>query len=608
MATIFPQQPANIADQPDDVDMITPDDDDPDDLFVGDATFDNETMPTNMKPVNLTSTPQKKPEITQQTSQHMSQTGSSPRDPINLTNADVMPLVKPTFPLHKQGGGYQYGPAAPINTANFTTLKRKTAPVQPQTASQPPKILDQGPSHPNPGSTSTPFEAVKTGNDTARQPSSRDSDVLINPSSPPRNLAPLRGQNVQLYKANKGVDHYSKPQDVSIATRQLPFPDSPQGHPNSSAIAENPSKTLPKVAVAAIDDGADPDYQFVEPQSTSTLSDQNSESSKPAQACKYPQAVARIEVDHENEGLEHGQPCQEQATDVGYVVEAHNSDSRMTEYRTRAAHEITDHKDLKMDKGTQKSLNNRGRMPAYDVRPLSRGSNVSKPREILTKKRRADEAFIGNALAESLGSSPLQPPRPHKRSWPQELTSRPQELTHDIAKVLNEFTQACTQEKEAQAREYEKYIDELENNHNAALANLKAAEVDIHRQDGEIKDLQNKTLQMGEKMEALASSANASTERAQAMEAKYKACREVLNSAIDEQQKLFQQSRSHCDDAIKQIHEMEKAHKASMDRVINDADAVREETLQKVHKVVAQATAEMQECRWLSPDSCRMVN
>jgi hypothetical protein len=608
-----------------------------DDLLIANETYNIHGAPEDIDVFDLTG----EAEELQHESQPFSRTVSSPPKPAPHTDVRAMFLEKPTFitRTRNQREGYEYGPAAPINMANFTKLKGQAASIQSYRAPQPPKQLEQGPSG-QPDDTSKPPPKNLPRSNLARQVgfgAAQDPVNHINPARPHAPPSVRRPLPPDLVKTADISQSFELQENVLTAMRDLPFPETPPHHAAEPTVAQKPSEGPPKLTVAIPRDGDDSNFSHEQSRGLPTLPDAGFEPKGSTHNGNIPPEVAGAGVDFEDEDLRHSMqtnqmdimdedhtlapnnphnPCEtepgehsemahephavyvnqrEPADEVQYPQafppkpncpppQLHPRDPPFPHhFRFNEIHIGTEGRAAEVLGATARKPTNHQRRQHQ----LSGSSRTSNPRRALARKRHASS--FSNPSFEPHSRS-LDTTHPQKRA-------RTQELTLEIASVLNNFTQAHKYEREAQACEYEKQITKLMEDRDVALEALDKYGDLYSRQSDEIKRAQASAVQMDAHIKTLEANLSASTDRARTIEAKYQTCKEHLNAAIVEQQNLYRQTKIECKDAIQKIQDMKEEQKAAMDHLTSTADVEREKLLQRVREVVAQTTAEVEECR-----------
>ncbi|KAL2134431.1 hypothetical protein VTI74DRAFT_203 [Chaetomium olivicolor] len=200
-------------------------------------------------------------------------------------------------------------------------------------------------------------------------------------------------------------------------------------------------------------------------------------------------------------------------------------------------------------------------------RPDSRSSHVSKQR----------------SRCGSLASSPMVRQR---------RVNINHEFTTGIAGVINQFTQQQNAALEEQRTKYHKYIKRLKRELEEASGITACQVSQLNAQAGKIKEIEASREHMANQLQDLETKLGASEDRSRRLEEKYHACKKHLNSAIQEQQDLYLRSKKQWGEVIEQVKAMEKAQSAETEMIVQKAEVIREQMIEKVRQVIAQNRSE----------------
>ena len=166
------------------------------------------------------------------------------------------------------------------------------------------------------------------------------------------------------------------------------------------------------------------------------------------------------------------------------------------------------------------------------------------------------------------------------------------EFTNGLAGVINQFTHQQNAALEEQKAKYHKCIKRLKRElaDESSVVAQQASQIDA--QTNKIEVLQESKEQMTSQLEDIEAKLGASEDRARRLEEKYRACKNHLNSAIQEQQDLYTRSKNHWSEAIEQVRAMEKSQHTETEMVVRKAEVLREQMLEKVRETIAQNKVE----------------
>lgn len=171
------------------------------------------------------------------------------------------------------------------------------------------------------------------------------------------------------------------------------------------------------------------------------------------------------------------------------------------------------------------------------------------------------------------------------------------EFTTGIAGVINQFTQQQNSALEEQRTKYHKYIRRLKSELEVASGTTALQTSKLDAQTNEIKNLEASKEHMGNQLQNLESKLGASEDRARKLEEKYHSCKKHLNSAIQEQQDLYTRSKRQWGEVIDQVKAMEMSRNAETEMVVQKAEVIREQMIEKVRQIIAQNKTEASDCK-----------
>lgn len=228
--------------------------------------------------------------------------------------------------------------------------------------------------------------------------------------------------------------------------------------------------------------------------------------------------------------------------------------------------------------------------PTHQLRPDSRGSNVSKTRLGSNSSHRVvrDLDRMERAGSGSLTSSPMSQQRRLNISH---------EFTTGMAGVINEFTQQQNAALREQKARYHKYIKRLQRDlaERSEVIAQQISQIDAQRE--EVKDLQASEERLNGKVKDMEAKLTASEDRVRRLEEKYHIYRTHLNSAIQEQQDLYTLSKKQCQEAIDHVRTIEKAQKAEAEMAVRKAEVIREQMTEKIRQAITQNKSEASDCK-----------
>ena len=523
------------------------------------------------------------------------QEGSPPptKDALDYTDFNNMLIEKPSFafPSREPGGGYQYGPAAPITAANFTRLPRQIASFHPFEGAQPSRRQQNGQGHPAITSTSHATEPSNGASNTLRRP-----QVAIM-SPPTGSLASNDLEAPFNSEFNKEARH-QRVRDHPIHTSTPPFPEmSPvedmepsRSGPWLQEVSKSPASSVIKPLDASLRDSRNHVSLTEEPDSGTYAPKQTWDHVHPIADSNMSPAMETVEARRRSARSPNIPPYRHEMLAMDPSCTKRKSpdrrplSGRVVPLRYDAA---------KMASRPQKDPEREPR--TVFERPLgrstSRSSNVSKRRSTFVTQSSPASDLAGEPRGDSPAPSVGQT----------RLTSK---FANDIASAFNGYTQRHKKEHDKKVQKMEEALKRLRKERSEALKAAHECKTQVESQKKRIEELETSKKLMEDKIDTLKLEAVTTAERIARAEGKYHICKDHLNSAIDEHQELYSRSRRECDEAIQQIQQLEKAHaeqNALMEDVTKRVDATREDMLEKVRQVVTQSNEEIQECKcpWL---------
>ncbi|KAK3682618.1 hypothetical protein B0T22DRAFT_290069 [Podospora appendiculata] len=157
-----------------------------------------------------------------------------------------------------------------------------------------------------------------------------------------------------------------------------------------------------------------------------------------------------------------------------------------------------------------------------------------------------------------------------------------------MADVINQFTIQQHSALEDQKAHYRKKIKGLVDDIKKGSDKIRLHMRQLDAQNREIKSLQDSKLQMANRIKEMEAEATLSAESIRKIEEKYHICKQHLNSAIDEQQDLYNRSKKHWQNTIEEVRATERAQNTAMEMMRQKAEVIREQMLEKVRHAVAQ--------------------
>lgn len=241
----------------------------------------------------------------------------------------------------------------------------------------------------------------------------------------------------------------------------------------------------------------------------------------------------------------------------------------------------------------ESTLGNSSTTRKHGTRAPSRASNVSKRRTPLQKRYRVSGASDVASATQSVSSYALTP---DGRRRPSTVNFK---FAESIAKEINGFIHEKNSELEEKLRDHALYIKRLKKERAAAetaISRYESQKAELDRQNQESHD------SMAEHIRLLEAEVDATTKRVRKIEERYTACKDHLNSALEEQQQLYCRSKKQCEEAIQKMQEMEKSQSALVELTAQRTDEIREKMSEQVRQVVEQSKAETQACEYSQSD------
>ncbi|KAK3995788.1 hypothetical protein QBC44DRAFT_378209 [Cladorrhinum sp. PSN332] len=182
-----------------------------------------------------------------------------------------------------------------------------------------------------------------------------------------------------------------------------------------------------------------------------------------------------------------------------------------------------------------------------------------------------------------------------------------------MAGIINRYNQSQRSALDKQRAQYKEQIKTLEREIAKSAEDTKHHRARSEAKSKELEELQatsdekaNRIRELECKLEASEIQPRQLSEKFRELEKKLEdsQCKNVLlsdklhelktnyNQAITEQQDLYTRSMTHCEDTIKELQEIASAKKAVAERAVQNAEAIREEMLQRVRQDIAEHKAE----------------
>jgi hypothetical protein len=533
------------------------------------------------------------------------QEGSPPptQDALDYTDFGNILIEKPSFafPSREPGGGYQYGPAAPITAANFTRLPRQIASFHPFEGAQPSRRQQNGQGH-----------SAITSTSHATGPSNEVSNTLRRPQvatmSPPKGSLASNDLEAPFNSEINTEARHRRVRDQPVHISKPPFPEmSPledmepsRSGPWLHEVSKSPAIPVIKPLDAPLQDSRNHVSLAQEPDYSGTYS--------PKQTWDHVHPIADSNMSPAMESAEARRRSARSPNVPPYKHEMLAMDPSCTKRKSSDRRPLSGrvvplrHDNTQMASRPQKYPEREPR--TVFERPLgrstSRSSNVSKRRSTFVTQSSPASDLAGEPRGDSPAPSVGQT----------RLTSK---FANDIASAFNGYTQRHKKEHDKKVQKMEEVLKRLRKERSEALTAAHEYKTQVESQKKRIEELETSKKSMEDQINTLKLEAVTTAERIARAEGKYHICKDHLNSAIEEQQELYSRSRKECDEVIQQLQQLEKAHaeqNALMEDVAKRVDATREDMLEKVRQVVAQSNEEIQECRcpWLVGEFGRLTS
>lgn len=497
---------------------------------------------------------------------------------------DAMPLKRPSIKPPDFNKGYVLAPAERFATDRFT--RRPVNPTPLHLDDQPRRLQDEAPLQPSRDpNTKAYFPALDSGSSEStvgrKCSESKPSDCS---EGKPALMRPHLGGNIV------SKHHESTTQKASPLLREPPFPDS---SPAYVAIPPFPAEDENIWTANPPSPTAEParDQASVLPQA-----DRNESVVRPEQHV----SGHILRVRHKDDTMScHPLPKHSQH-DHSWESEEVRGDGR----NRRNSLPSTSSRNCAVQSTQNKMVNRPLRDTAQgkhaklprQTRPHSRSSNVSKRRFMPDASHRVarDVDRVENrSMSGSLASSPM---------LRQRRVNISHEFTTEMAEVINQFTYQQNATMEDQKAQYHRYIKRLKRELAEEAGVVERQRAQIEAQSKEIKDLQSSEEQLAGQLRDMEAKATASEDRVRKLEEKYQIYKAHLNSAIQEQQDLYNRSKKHWQETIEQIRATEKARNTETEMAIRKADAIREQMTERVRQTIAQNKSEASERKYFGSD------
>ena len=519
------------------------------------------------------------------------QEGSPPptQDALDYTDFSNMLIEKPSFafPSREPGGGYKYGPAAPITAANFTRLPRQIASFHPFEGAQPSRRQQNGQGH---SAITSTLHATEPSNG-VRNTLRRSQAAAMSPSTgslASNDLEPPLNSEINTEARHQRV------RDRPIHISKPPFPEmSPvedmepsRSEPWLHEVSKSPANPVIKPLDAPLQDSQN---------HVSLTQEPDSGTYSPKQTWDHVHAIADFNMLPAMESAEARRRSARSPNVPPYRHDMLAMDPSCTKRKSSDRRPLSRrvvplrHDNAKMATRPQKDPEREPRTVFERPlgRPTSRSSNVSKRRSTFVTQSSPASDLAGEPRGDSPAHSIGQT----------RLTSK---FANDIASAFNGYTQRHKKEHDKKVQKMEEALKRLRKERSEALTAAHEYKTQVESQKKRIEKLETSKKPMEDQINSLKLEAVTTAERIARAEEKYHTCKDHLNSAIEEQQELYSRSKRECDDAIQQIQQLERAHaeqNASMADVAKRVDATREDMLEKVGQVVAQSNEEIRECK-----------
>ncbi|KAK0708363.1 hypothetical protein B0H67DRAFT_544020 [Lasiosphaeris hirsuta] len=215
--------------------------------------------------------------------------------------------------------------------------------------------------------------------------------------------------------------------------------------------------------------------------------------------------------------------------------------------------------------------------------------NVSKRRTLPVQDRYSSRGSDINATLDR-GDSPVPSPNIRNRS-----VAISHEFTSNLAGEINRFTQESKVVQESLKAYYDKkargYKRGLQKQHDA----IRELIVQNQAQAKEINELRSAEKRMIDQAVSLEGEAKESANQLRRLKDKYHTCKEHLNAAIDEHQRLYKEFTGKHEESMRKVTEMKGDNGVAVERAVHQAEAAREQALGQVQKAIAETKSKVQE-------------
>ena len=173
------------------------------------------------------------------------------------------------------------------------------------------------------------------------------------------------------------------------------------------------------------------------------------------------------------------------------------------------------------------------------------------------------------------------------------------EFTTGMADAINQFTHQQNEALEEQRTKYHKYVKQLRKDLDVHSDTVAKQASQIEAQTGDIQSLEESNKQLTGQLHDLTAKLDESSDRARNLKEKYTIFKAHYNSAILEQQELYQRSKKKCEDTLEEMRRMQTSQSfdagKAVEEAVRNAEVIREDMIAKVRQAVAQNKTEAAE-------------
>ncbi|KAK1755706.1 hypothetical protein QBC47DRAFT_193749 [Echria macrotheca] len=514
-----------------------------------------------------------------------------------------------TFSSTKPGGGFEFGPAARISVANFTRMPSKPLPVHPFPEDQPPQ--PQKPAQTRiagPLNFSLPSARPNLG-PTVAVPATKDGDDLKTLQVHEHAVQASRRNKHQLREFNLLPGSPMIGNHCAVTTTIVPV--------------LSPARKQSATTIELPDKGTTQAPYVRSPASPMVTPQQNKQQVKLKSGMKQMSNLPTIF----EQAMQH-RPTLPAHYGGGQEETQISMSRRLEGVSDRNPTSAPKSSPLPFPDAYRQSAHNFPVPPQVPLASQQRGAsgkptvaettspNKGQSKDFNISKRRSRHHHTSRA-SEAASDIPSSSPPPNT-PVPQKSGRIEEAFLQSLAGVVNNFTSGKRDEQDDERKRFMKYIKKLryqrqesENELRTYVGQLNAQakkielqkkaqatlEEEMRRKEEQIQDKEGELQAMEEQMRVLEDEVSLATERVRKIEEKYTVCKDHLNSAIEEQQQLYTRSKKQCEDAIQQMHNMEKSQRELVELTSRTTEAVREQMLEKVRQTVAQSNEEMEKLR-----------